>query len=194
MKINKRGYWENTTQEGHGVDESIAKAIKIFFQSEILNLWKTPLKVIDIGCGNGFYTEYLNYDGIVCVGFDGNPNTEFISNRFCGVADFTEYQDLGEFDWVLSLEVGEHIPFEYEDIFIYNLHRHNKYGIVLSWAVEGQGGDGHVNCHNNDYIIKKFTDLGYTLDDVWTDIIRSKASNCYWFSDTLFVFRKEMKE
>jgi cyclopropane fatty-acyl-phospholipid synthase-like methyltransferase len=191
LKINSRGYWENETQEGHGVDESIAKAIKIFLQTEIARLWKTPISVVDIGCGNGYYTQVLNSDGVTCLGFDGNPYTEFISNRFCSVADFSVKQELGLYDWVLSLEVGEHIPEEYEDIFIDNLHRHNRYGMIISWSIPEYGGDGHFNPKPNSYIIDKITKLGYTLDKTYTDIIRNKANNCYWFRETLFVFRKD---
>ena len=45
----------------------------------------------------------------------------------------------------MSLEVGEHLPKEFEDIFINNLDNNNNYGIVLSWAIKGQGGYGHYN-------------------------------------------------
>ena len=61
----------------------------------------------------------------------------------------------------MSLEVGEHIPKEYEDIFINNLHNNNNKGIILSWAILGQGGFGHVNEQNNDYIKSKMSNLGY---------------------------------
>ena len=43
-------------------------------------------------------------------------------------------------DWVLCLEVAEHIPLEHEDTLINNLHQHNRIGIVVSWAQKGQGG------------------------------------------------------
>ena len=39
----------------------------------------------------------------------------------------------------MSLEVGEHLPQEFENIFIHNLHNNNKSGILLSWAIKGQG-------------------------------------------------------
>ena len=55
-------------------------------------------------------------------------------------------------------------PKKFEDIFINNLHKNNKNGIVLSWAVKGQGGDGHFNEQNNDYIKSKICKLGYIND------------------------------
>ena len=41
---------------------------------------------------------------------------------------------------VMSLEVGEHIPADYEAIFLDNLARHAKEGVLLSWARPNQGG------------------------------------------------------
>lgn len=52
---------------------------------------------------------------------------------------FVEYFDLSmplelpKADWVLSLEVGEHVPSNYEQaMLIRNLHHHNRKGVSLS--------------------------------------------------------------
>ena len=186
MKINPRGYWENETDEGHGVDESIAEALLSFFKHEPKNF----LTILDVGCGTGFYTRYLRRGGRFCLGYDGNPHTHLLSERQCGRADFSRPQHLDKFDWVLSLEVGEHIPPKYERIFINNLHRHNERGIVLSWAIPDQGGDGHVNCRSNEYIKGIFASLGYSNDLEAEAELRRAATNCYWLADTLMVFRR----
>ncbi|KAK7075943.1 hypothetical protein SK128_012696, partial [Halocaridina rubra] len=58
-------------------------------------------------------------------GYDGALNIETLSNGFIKYLDVSKKQDLGErFDWVMSVEVGEHIPHEYENIFLQNLVRH----------------------------------------------------------------------
>ena len=57
--------------------------------------------------------------------------------------------------------MGEHIPKIYEKIFIDNLDNNNTKGIIISWAVKGQGGVGHVNEQNNEYIKNIFIKLGY---------------------------------
>ena len=196
MKINPHGYWENETAEGHGHDEGLDKALVEFFDKQKKPLNLDTLLVLDIGCGDGFYTNYLmeNSNYTACLGVDGNPNTEEIAGKYTFVADLTERQNMTRADWVLSLEVGEHIPAEYEEIFLYNLDRHNKQGIVLSWAIRGQGGDGHVNCQDNHEIIEKITLLGYTYDEDSTQILRNSAAvypkPCYWFRNTLMVFRR----
>ena len=94
-----------------------------------------------------------------------------------------------KFDWVLCLEVGEHIPKEYESILIKNIDDNNTKGVVLSWAVVGQGGDGHVNCQDNEYIKEAFSSLNYTNDEYSEFTLRSHAT-LPWFKNTIMVFRK----
>ena len=127
--------------------------------------------------------------GIKCGGIDGNPATEKLSAGLATVADLSQTLDLVPRDWVLSLEVGEHLPRKYEPALIDNLHRHNQRGIVLSWAVPGQGGFGHYNEQPNDYVIEKMTKLGYKYDPSASTQLRS-ASSLPWFKNTILVFRK----
>lgn len=93
------------------------------------------------------------------------------------------------YDWVMSLEVGEHIPDIYEDLFIGNLVRHAERGVVLSWAVNGQGGHHHVNTHDNEFIITRMKEEGFVYDTSESRILREKAS-VPWFKDTIMVFRR----
>jgi hypothetical protein len=188
MKINERGYWENDTTEGHGHDEGLAKALAVFFKNN------KARDIIDIGCGDGYYTKYLLNNNIKCDGYDGNPNTELITDGLCCMFDFTYPMAIAPYDWTLSLEVGEHIPKNFEDMFIKNLVDTNIYGAVVSWSIPEYGGDGHVNPRSNEYITNKFFDLGMYLDIESMDILRNSVAKyptpCYWFSRTLFVFRK----
>jgi hypothetical protein len=47
---------------------------------------------------------------------------------------------------IISLEVAEHIPEKYEAVYLDNIFRHAKEGIILSWAVPGQIGLSHIAC------------------------------------------------
>ena len=68
---------------------------------------------------------------IIFSGFDGALNIEEISRGFVSHLDFSKpFQLNKKFDWVLSIEVGEHIPKQYEDNFIQNLIRHACKGIL----------------------------------------------------------------
>lgn len=192
MKINGRGFWENETAEGHGHDEGLATALVYFFNGMDIDT------LLDVGCGDAYYIKKLRSNGVLVTGVDGNPNTPKLTDGYGKVADLTEPQDFGMFDWVLSLEVGEHIPQEFQNIFIDNLDKHNKYGIVLSWAVRGQGGDGHVNCLNNDEVIELMTERGYIYDPESTQWLRVRCAEYpntgWWFRNTVVVFRKPQPE
>jgi hypothetical protein len=92
---------------------------------------------------------------------------------------------------VLCLEVGEHIPLEYEQIFIDNVCRHCDSRMVLSWAIPGQGGIGHVNCRDNDYIIAQIARRGFVFNQLLTDYLRDDIEmGVRYFKDTLMVFDK----
>jgi glycosyltransferase involved in cell wall biosynthesis len=179
--INKKGYWMNDVLMEESFDESLFKELTSVFKDKM---------VLDLGCGHGYYTKRLLDNGIYCEGYDGNPNTEKLTNGVCKVQDLTvDFNFKKKFDWILCLEVGEHIPTNYEEIFINNLDRNCKDGIVLSWAVVGQGGDGHVNCKSNEDVKKIFEAKGYYNDMELENRLREKAE-IHWFKNSLMVFRK----
>lgn len=86
--------------------------------------------------------------------YDGNPSTQENTEGTCGVLDFSKALDLSPAEWVISLEVGEHIPAEFESVFIQNIKQHAKNGVILSWSVEGQGGNFKVlmNIYSNENV------------------------------------------
>jgi tryptophanyl-tRNA synthetase len=59
-----------------------------------------------------------------------------------------------QYDWIISLEVAEHIPEKYEAVYLDNIFRHAKEGIILSWAVPGKGGLSHINNKPIEYVTK----------------------------------------
>jgi cyclopropane fatty-acyl-phospholipid synthase-like methyltransferase len=145
--------------------------------------------VADFGCGIGLYVQSLRQKGIECVGYDGNPNVSEHPHCYCvDLAVEVDFKII--FDWILCLEVGEHIPKESEQVFIENLHRHNRKGIVLSWAREGQNGTGHVNCQNPDYVIDVFSKLGYVYNAKLTRSVKRKMSIRY-IKRNLLIFEKQ---
>jgi hypothetical protein len=185
MSINAKGYWEGLEASSqHCYDASLSGKLVEFFKKEGVE------NMVDLGCGMGNYVNNFKNSGINAYGYDGNPNTPQLTNGMCGVLDLSvPIKFEVQFDWVMSLEVGEHIPRYFEETFIQNLHNNNKRGIVLSWAVEGQGGHGHVNCKNNDYVKSKICKLGYTNDIEAENALRS-SSTLSWFKNTIMVFRK----
>ena len=104
--------------------------------------------------------------------------------------DLTQPLDLPVADWVISFEVGEHVPSKFEGMVIRNLHRHNRKGIILSWACPGQNGRRHINNHSNEYIIRVFESLGYYYDGSLANWFRNGTNSFWWFEKSLMVFRR----
>lgn len=109
---------------------------------------------------------------------------------------FVKFMDLSlpqhleqRFDWVMSLEVAEHIPHQFEHILLGNIARHAKEGVVLTWAVPGQGGHFHVNTQTNAYAIEQMRQLGFKHDAQQSQTFKD-AAVLKWFKDTIMVFNR----
>jgi cyclopropane fatty-acyl-phospholipid synthase-like methyltransferase len=184
MIINKQGFWMNPTKEGHAYDSRLAGAILKMLKARKCDT------LVDFGCGTGEYARFFRRHGMVVEAYDGNPYTEQLTGGIGHVIDLSQPFDLHkQFKCVMSLEVGEHIPQEHEQLFIDNLVKHSIDGgiIILSWAVPGQSGDGHVNCQTNDYIMQQMQQRGFYLDNTLTNQLRKSAS-LWWFKNSLMVF------
>lgn len=186
MKINEKGYWENPTSLGHAHDSRLAGAILKVLRAKGCDT------LVDFGCGTGEYARFFAKHRIVTEAYDGNPHTEQLSGGIGKVKDLSQHFDLcKKFKCVMSLEVGEHIPAEFEQTFLNNLTNHcneDEGGIIiLSWAIPGQDGDGHVNCQTNDYIIHQMQLRGFYLDNTLTNQLR-KAASLWWFKNSIMVF------
>ena len=169
----------------HFFDKRLCKALIEFFKGE------KAQSVVDFGCGDGKYVQKMIAEGISTYGYDGNPSTPTLSNGTCQTLDLSKPVQLAPAEWVMSLEVGEHLPKEFEQTFIANLMRTAEKGIVLSWAKKGQGGHGHVNEQNNDYIKAIFAENGWVNDVEAEQALRDASYPIYfWFYDTVMVFRK----
>jgi hypothetical protein len=183
MEIKKNGSWiVEENDPGHCYVEYMSDIIL-----KIVNE-KKPALVYDFGCGYGEYIKNISRLGIEAIGFEAHPNR-------------TRYENIQELDLSIpivlersadisiSLEVGEHIPAKFEQIFLNNICNNTKDTVVLSWAIEGQTGDGHVNCRNNDYIISEMEKRGFVFDPTILETRKSFNSD-QWFQNTAMLFHK----
>ena len=159
------------------------------------NILHDATSVLDVGAGSGQYGRYFLSRGAAFSyeAVDGALNVERFTGGFVRWADLTlplHTRRGAPADWVLSLEVGEHLPVQYEAQFLDSLDEHNRCGVILSWAVEGQAGKGHVNCRNNDYVIAAMERRGYTYDVAAATAGRA-AAELPWMANTFMVFRRE---
>lgn len=186
LKIIDTGAWtipKNEIQSYHHHDTNLCK-----FLTQYLSLVGAKT-VYEFGCGKGLYSKNLIENGFDVDASDGNPNTYDITNGISYVRDLTKKFDLPKRDVVMCLEVGEHIPKKYEQIVLDNIFMSSNNIVILSWAIKGQGGYGHVNCQDNDYIINQANLRNFTFDSKTSKYFR-RASSLGWFKNTIMIFKK----
>jgi hypothetical protein len=147
-------------------------------------------RVVSFGDGPGVYKEMLlkmnevkTYDA-----YDGAPYTsETTDNRVAFLDLSVPIYHLPKYDWVVSLEVAEHIPREFESIYMDNVVRHALEGVVLSWAHEGQGGHSHVNTRNFSYVKEQMEKRNFRHDEELSDLLKQKSAYD-WFKTNINVY------
>lgn len=159
---------------------------------KVMELWPDKDRaIVDLGCGHNFYMNVMELAGYDAKGIDLVPMrgifmqhdiTESIPETFTLWKDKTVN--------VLSLEVGEHLP--YDKCFGY-LDNLTSFGgdIIMSWAVPGQAGHNHINCQSNLWVISQMSQRGYNIDAELTNQLREsvKGDHCSWFEHTLMYFK-----
>lgn len=174
-------YWPLSDLQHHYHDPALARAMAAMLPRE------TP--VLDLGCGLGAYLAALARVGYRCRGVEGTPGIAKAA-AFDGIVEADLAQPL-ELDWprssVISLEVAEHLRPEDEPQYLATIDRYCERWLVLSWAVPGQPGHGHINCRPNAYVYDRMTALGFELAARETFVLRD-AATLPWFGRTLMVF------
>ena len=149
---------------------SMNSCINPFFARGLSHLFGATSRVADVGAGVGGYGMFmglLNPKSPPVVSLDGAENIEAWSGGRVGFFDVSTAADVQGFqpvDWVLSVEMAEHVPRSLEAAVVANLHWLNTKGIVLTWALPGQPGSGHINGRSNRYVHSLLHQLGYTRD------------------------------
>lgn len=177
------GIWTPEAFERHHIyDSAMEKLLVQFCEKEqkrfFLNCGRhSPFRVYDFGCGQGHYitaiASQLSRLGGVCefVGIDGcrialdqKPEMQL---RFEESTDLTlpnlqtdlklEACDIG-----ICLEVAEHIPPDLCGQFLDNLTNMCASKLILSWAIPGQGGLGHVNEKVREFVVEMMQARGFS--------------------------------
>ena len=174
MEISDTGFW-NTQDPQHWFDKRLCHFISSLIKR------KSIKTLVDFGCGDCSYIKSIINGGVSCEGYDGNPFTSEVSSGFGRILDLSTKVELGKkFDCVLSLETGEHIPKEFEQIFFNNIVNHSNNLIIISWAIPGQGGNGHFNERENRYVISEIEKRNFKLNKKESLLLRNQSS-IYWF-------------
>lgn len=182
---SKTGIWnQQEANEHHIFSYRVAKWIGEFISY-------TNNIVYDLGCGKGTYTKYFQDIGRNnSIGIDGEEYEDVECDNF-SVNDLTNKLKFTEKGVIICLEVGEHIPEEYLETFIDNLTNNSSGLIILSWAVPGQDGIGHVSCRTNQWVIDEMAKRGFKFNELATKEIRKQPEGYVnYFKDTLMIFNK----
>jgi len=95
-----------------------------------------------------------------------------------------------KYDLAISLEVAEHLPEQFADLFVKTLILHSDI-ILFSAAIPGQGGQNHLNEQWPDYWIEKFSKHGYFFHDLIRPLIWNNKKVDYWYKQNTFLVTKK---
>ncbi|XP_071154225.1 uncharacterized protein [Mytilus edulis] len=185
--VNKNGGWcKHLSLEAtgeHKTDFKLVKGLSRFLEGK---------NVGSFGDGPGVYKREIlklgqvkSYDA-----YDGAPFCEETSEGRVQYMDLTIAQyGIPLYDWIVSLEVAEHIPQQYESVYLDNIFRHAREGIIFSWAVPGQGGMSHINNKPTSYVVNLMRNNGFVKDDELSILLR-KSTSLWWLQQNTNVYKR----
>lgn len=183
--VTTTGAWALPPKFQYHLDAPLAEAIAQLLHAEA----GVSPSVLDIGAGKGLYVRFLRSRGVAAEGTDGALNISNITHGLVADRDLTRrFDPCRGHDWVLSLEVAEHIPRVAEETYLRNLRCSARSGIIMSWAPPGQPGSGHVNLRTKEEARRLLSSLGFELDEVASTKLRA-AATLPWFQRNLMVLR-----
>jgi len=187
-EIHDNGYWNaQTAHIHHAHSPELASWLTSWLEDKIS--LDTP--IYDFGCGLGLYLKHFASQGYTNLkGFEGEPPTR---KEFENIVqqDLTKVFDVPVKGVCIFLEVAEHIPEQMCEIAIQNIINACEKYLILSWAIRGQAGFGHVNCLDNHEVIEKFEKLGFKYLE--QDSLNARlviTDKTAWFKNTIMLFKK----
>jgi hypothetical protein len=154
------------------------------------------LNVLDVGCGPGIYVKAMRELGMNAHGVDIDPRAA--TAPFCTIEDIVVRAHMPWLcaNFVLSLEVGEHIPEKHSWDYIRYIRNCEPKLVVFSAAQPGQGGDGHINCQPRSYWCSRFNWHGYVYDAEQTARFVDYMKSGYhmgWLVNNVMIFKRQLK-
>jgi 2-polyprenyl-3-methyl-5-hydroxy-6-metoxy-1,4-benzoquinol methylase len=153
---------------------------------------RDPLVTLgDFGAGSGHYAKWLNDTGLMQAwAYDGARGVEEVTKGAVTWVNLCEHLDTQRrFDWVMSLEVAEHIPPQFSRQFLENIARHSRDVLAISWSDDDEG-IGHINVRTQEAFIREVNEVtGFVKDDALTKLLHESSSIDY-ISRSIVAFRR----
>lgn len=185
-EISNTGFWSAANAHTHHVfSEPLSEWIAEYLKND------KDKPTYDFGCGLGNYLHKLSTCGFTnLTGYEGDPAHKKV---FANIRkqDLTLPFSVPTPGNCIFLEVAEHIPAEFEEAALTNVLAACNDKLIMSWAVRGQAGFGHVNCLDNHEVIAKMEGKGLTYLE--QDSMASRQinlDNAPWFKHTILIFKK----
>lgn len=162
------------------------------------DLWSSVVKefgirsVIDVGCGQGFSTQFFKELGVEVTGVEGgneaietSPVAQLIVHH-----DYTKgpFRPTQAADLIWCCEFVEHVEERYVENFLATFAA-GRY-CLMTHAFPGQTGFHHVNLQPPEYWIQKLASVGFTHDPEVTERLRLLARDAKHVSRSLLFFSK----
>ncbi len=126
---------------GAGSSFNYNKKYIVFLQEFFL---KNNIKsILDVGCGDWQFSQFINFDGIKYIGIDVvssviDENTKFANeniNFICGdISDFNQLKPYTNVDLILIKDVLQHWHDQEVDVFLNNISNTNAKNILITSA------------------------------------------------------------
>lgn len=153
-----------------------------------------PKSIIDVGCGTGTWLSVFRDHGVEDIwGIDG----DYVSKQMLHIPE-ERYLTLDlrqparlerQFDLVVSLEVGEHLPTEVADTFVDSLVGLGPV-VLFSAAIPFQVGTNHINTQWPEYWVALFERRGYLVIDALRKRIWQNGKVKYWYAQNMLLFAR----
>lgn len=147
---------------------------------------------IEIGCGNGHWTQVAIDNGVIdYLVVDGPWNHR--DDLLVDPAKFVEadlskpFKQAKRFDVAICLEVAEHVATQSSITLVETLV--NLADVVLfGAAIPGQGGHGHINEQWPSWWRDRFAQFDYQAFDLVRPLHWNDQSIHYWYRQNMFVY------
>jgi SAM-dependent methyltransferase len=154
-----------------------------------------PHSVIDVGCATGEWLAVFREMGINDIaGVDGHyldPSQLRIPREVFHPVDLAQpFSLFRQFDLVLCLEVGEHLPEGSAAGLVASLVRLGP-AILFSAAIPYQAGVGHINEQWPGYWAELFLRHGFIAVDPFRRRIWQNSKVAPWYSQNLLLYAQQ---